>query len=234
MRWRRFSLFGDHDGCRSEETAPERGDDVSDRPTIECRPDGPYLVKDLEHLTDSPGNRLDTRPVMALCRCGGSANKPFCDGTHKKNGFSGARLADGSADRRESYRGERITIHDNRSICAHAGHCTDGLASVFKYGGEPWIDPSGDAVETIVETVRRCPSGALSYTLDGVDGGDQDLEPAITATKDGPYAVTGGPRLLDQFTAQGASLEHYTLCRCGASKNKPFCDGTHWNIGFKA
>jgi CDGSH-type Zn-finger protein len=206
---------------------------MSERPTIECKPDGPYLVRNLEDLRDWRGERIETKAVMALCRCGGSANKPFCDGTHQKNGFSGANLADRSADTVQSYQANRITIHDNRSICAHAGHCTDGLASVFKYKSEPWIDPAAGAVEEIIQTIRRCPSGALSYTLDDIRGGDQPREPSITLTKDGPYAVTGSVQLLDQSWAQSASTGHYTLCRCGGSKNKPFCDGAHWNIGFK-
>ena len=206
---------------------------MSERPEIECKPDGPYLVRNIDDLRDWRGDRIETKPVMALCRCGGSANKPFCDGAHKKNGFSGAKLAGPGADRRESYQTKSITIHDNRSICAHAGRCTDGLGSVFKYKSEPWIDPASGAAESIIETVRSCPSGALSYTLDGVEGGDQQREASITVTKDGPYAVVGGALLLEQSWAQGASKEHYTLCRCGASRNKPFCDGGHWSIGFK-
>ena len=206
---------------------------MSERPTIECKPNGPYIVRDLEDLRDAQGARIATKPVMALCRCGGSASKPFCDGTHQKNGFSGAKLAERSADKRESYQARRITIHDNRAICAHAGLCSDGLASVFRYQREPWIDPAGAEAEAIIETIRRCPSGALSYSLDGIEGGDPQRAPAITVTKDGPYAVTGAAQLLEQSWAQGASTEHYTLCRCGGSKNKPFCDGTHWSIGFK-
>lgn len=206
---------------------------MSSRPTIECKANGPYLVKGLDDLRDWQGHPIEARPVMALCRCGGSASKPFCDGTHQTNGFSAARAADRTPDARDSYQGKRITIHDNRSICAHAGHCTDGLASVFRYKQEPWIDPGGDEVEAIVATVRRCPSGALSYSLDGVEGADQQRAPAITVTQDGPYAVVGGPHLLEQSWGEGASTEHYTLCRCGGSRNKPFCDGTHWNIGFK-
>jgi CDGSH-type Zn-finger protein len=206
---------------------------MSERPTIECKLNGPYLVKNLGDLRDSRGNRMETKPVIALCRCGGSANKPFCDGTHKSNGFSGATLADRSTDKRESYQGKRITIHDNRSICAHAGRCTDGVESVFKYKSEPWIDPDAAAIEVIIETIRKCPSGALSYTLYGVEGGDQEREPSITVTKDGPYEVVGGVEMPGQTRAQGASAEHCTLCRCGGSKNKPFCDGTHWSMGFK-
>ncbi len=206
---------------------------MSQEATIECRPNGPYLVKNLETLRNSRGEGLPTQPVMALCRCGGSATKPFCDGTHKRNGFSGAKLVDGSADKREAYQGGKIVIHDNRAICSHAGHCTDGLAAVFKLRAEPWIDPDGAKAEAIVETIRRCPSGALSYTLDGVAGPQERTDPMITVGKDGPYAVVGVVRLVGEKWGAGASTERYTLCRCGGSKNKPFCDGTHWSIGFR-
>jgi len=206
---------------------------MSPPPTLECKPNGPYLVKNLEDLRNARGERIPTEPVFALCRCGGSARKPFCDGTHRTNGFSDAKLADGSTDRRDSYPAKRITIHDNRSLCAHAGHCTDGLAAVFKYKSEPWIDPAGGTAEAIIEVVRRCPSGALSYTLEGVDGPDEKREPSIAVTKDGPYVVVGDIRLSGQAWGRGASRQRFTLCRCGASKNKPFCDGTHWSVGFK-
>lgn len=206
---------------------------MSQTPSVECKPNGPYVIKALENLRNSRGASIPTKPVIALCRCGGSANKPFCDGTHQKNGFSGAKLVDGSADKRDNYQGRRITVHDNRAICAHAGHCTDGLASVFKSGSEPWIDPDGAKSEAIIETIRNCPSGALSYSVDGAEKRDQQRGPAIIVTSDGPYAVIGGVQLIDQSWGEGASTEHYTLCRCGGSRNKPFCDGTHWSIGFK-
>lgn len=206
---------------------------MSERPTIECKPNGPYFVKDLKDLRDAQGNPVETKQTTALCRCGGSAKKPFCDGTHRTNGFSSDRLADPGADKRESYRGKGITIHDNRSICAHAGLCTETLASVFKYKSEPWIDPAGGTVEAIVQAIRKCPSGALSYALDAPKSGDPQRSPSITVTKDGPYAVVGGVQLPGQPRAQGASAERYTLCRCGASRNKPFCDGAHWSVGFK-
>ena len=63
-----------------------------EKPTITPSPNGPYVVKDLETLRNSEGEKLDTQPAIALCRCGGSANKPFCDGTHAKFGFSDAKL----------------------------------------------------------------------------------------------------------------------------------------------
>jgi CDGSH-type Zn-finger protein len=205
----------------------------SQKPVLEPSENGPYLIKGLENLKNSKGREIPTKPVVALCRCGGSANKPFCDGTHAKIGFSGEKLSDASKDKRENYVGKRITIHDNRGICAHAGFCTDGLASAFRLGTEPWIDPNGAEAEAIIETVRKCPSGALSYTIENTEHRSQNREPLITVSKNGPYLVTGGIELKDVDQGEGASKEHYTLCRCGGSKNKPFCDGTHWHIKFK-
>lgn len=205
---------------------------MSQSPTIECKVNGPYLVKGLSDLRSSDGTDLQSEPVVALCRCGGSASKPFCDGTHKRNGFSGARLASAVAGQRVDYRAPGITIHDDRELCAHAGHCTAGLATVFKYGSEPWIDPAGADVASIVEVVKRCPSGALSYTLDRPKPPEEPVPTFITVTKNGPYAVVGGIGMVDSATGQDSQETPYTLCRCGGSKNKPFCDGSHWSIGF--
>lgn len=201
-------------------------------PTISCKPNGPYLVKGLATLTDSNGDAIATEETIALCRCGGSANKPFCDGTHRKNGFDDAKREERTKDRRRDYVGKAITVHDNRGICAHAGVCTDSLPSVWRMGEKPWIDPDGAEVEAIIETIEGCPSGALSYTIDDVEHRDGDNAPAIRLSRNGPYVVTGGLTLEDVDFGAGASREHFTLCRCGASRNKPFCDGSHWDAGF--
>ena len=203
------------------------------KPTIECAPNGPYIVEKLANLQNSRGETISTKPVIALCRCGGSAKKPFCDGTHSKIGFSGTKLSAGGKDVRKDYVGRKITIHDNRSICSHAGFCTERLTSVFRLKAEPWIDPDAAPMEEIIETVKKCPSGALSYAIAEVEHRDQDREPMITVSKDGPYCITGGIAMTGEPRGAGASEEHYTLCRCGGSKNKPFCDGSHWYIKFK-
>ncbi|MEE8132920.1 MAG: CDGSH iron-sulfur domain-containing protein, partial [Nitrososphaerales archaeon] len=95
------------------------------------------------------------------------------------------------------------------------------------------IDPDGATVEEVIETVKKCPSGALSFTIDNVEHRDQDKEPKVTVSRDGPYFVVGSIELKNGHRFEGTSKEHYTLCRCGGSKNKPFCDGTHWYIKFK-
>jgi CDGSH-type Zn-finger protein len=206
---------------------------------ISCLPNGPYyLLNDLRptvvaNLRREDGSSCATVRGVALCRCGGSSNKPFCDGTHAKIGFSDRIDAEPSRDRRDAYVGKSITIFDNRSICAHAGFCTERLKSVFRMGVEPWIDPDSAAVEAIIATIEKCPSGALSYARNGVEALPPTREPMVTVTNNGPYAITGAIELEPVEFGEGASKEHYTLCRCGGSKNKPFCDGTHWYIGFK-
>lgn len=209
------------------------------KPKIVCLPNGPYyLLHDMTlvlvpHLRRANGEPCANVRGVALCRCGGSKNKPFCDGTHGTNGFTDRSLADRSENRRENYVGKRITIHDNRAICAHAGFCTDSLETVFLSHQEPWIDPDRARADEIIETIRRCPSGALSYSIDDVEHRGQDRVPMVTVTNDGPYAITGGIELVGVPFGEGASTEHYTLCRCGASQNKPFCDGSHWRVGFR-
>lgn len=205
---------------------------VTSRPRIELTENGPYLVEGLTSLSNSKGEKLETKEKIWLCRCGGSNNKPFCDGTHKKNGFDSSKLTDGSLNKRDDYAKGPLTVHDNRGICAHLGRCTDGLPAVFRLRQEPWIDPDGADGETIAGQVWHCPSGALSHSIDGVEHRDQEHEPGILVSKDGPYFVMGDIAMSVDEWGEGASREHYTLCRCGRSKNKPFCDGAHWD-GFK-
>jgi CDGSH-type Zn-finger protein len=209
------------------------------KPKIACLPNGPYYLlndpvpREVPNLRRESGQACTTVGGVALCRCGGSKNKPFCDGTHGTNGFNDVNTADPAKNRRISYAGKRITIFDNRGICAHAGFCTDGLKKVFRMNEEPWIDPDGAAAEEIMRTIERCPSGALSYTLNNVERKEKERAPMVLVTDNGPYAVSGGIELVGVAFGDGASREHYTLCRCGASANKPFCDGSHWRVEFK-
>jgi CDGSH-type Zn-finger protein len=175
---------------------------------------------------------------MALCRCGASARKPFCDGTHARIGFASGK----DPDRRDTYVGQQVTIFDNRGICQHSGFCTDRLSNVFHQGEGPFVTPSGGRMDEVIRAVRDCPSGALSYAIDDreareqVDHGDK-RKPAIEVSKDGPYRLVGGITLLnaegqEEPRNQGASREHCALCRCGQSQNKPFCSGMHWYVDF--
>jgi CDGSH-type Zn-finger protein/truncated hemoglobin YjbI len=203
--------------------------------------DGPYLVTNIKQLTNWLGEELRLTPQMALCRCGQSSIKPYCDGTHAQSGFSGVKHPKRVSDRRDAYKGQQLEILDNRGICAHSGFCTDRLASVFHVGQEPFVTPSGGRLDGIIQSVRACPSGALSYAMDGVEARnqvDQNRPASIEVSKDGPYRITGTLGLVDEHgsdipRAEGSSREHFSLCRCGHSQNKPFCSGMHWSVQFK-
>lgn len=205
----------------------------TETPGISLAANGPLLVKNLEQLTNAKGAQIEVKPMMALCRCGHSATKPFCDGTHTRIGFSSENPSDPAPNQLDHYTGKGVTIHDNRSICSQAGLCTDRLSTVFRIKEDPWIDPDGATEEAIVALVQQCPSGALSYTLHGQAPSRPGVSASITVAKDGPYNILGRVYLDTPVWGSGADRERYALCRCGASKNKPFCDGSHWGVNFK-
>jgi len=203
----------------------------SERTTIRPEQDGPYIVHNLHKLTNSKGDALTVRPIVALCRCGGSGIKPYCDGTHARIDFTSEKSSERTPDRLDRYAGEGITVLDNRGTCCHFGNCTDHLPSVFHSDGEPFVTAAGASTEAIIDIVNACPSGALGYTRDDVKV-EQTREPEIYVAENASYYVRGGIELEGARMNEGASHEHFALCRCGHSKNKPFCDGTHWWIKF--
>ena len=200
--------------------------------TVELQKDGPLKVSGLTAFKNSRGEAITARKTVFLCRCGDSRNRPFCDGTHVQTGFTGARSDDRVPDKLERYEGREVTVLDNRGVCSHAGYCTAGLPAVWRSAAEPWIDPDGADKAAVVEIIRKCPSGALAYLEDGQLRTDFHEAAEIQVSRDGPYVVRGGVELKDCEFGEGASREHYVLCRCGASRNKPFCDGSHWYAGF--
>ena len=130
-------------------------------PVIRVTKDGPLLVMTVDNLRNSDGVFIGNRGTYALCRCGSSEIKPFCDGVHSKTGFKGEKLDDREPDRLDTYEGDMITIHDNRGVCSHMGHCTNNAPEVFSEEKEPWITPDGNDPEHTAKVIRTCPSGAL-------------------------------------------------------------------------
>jgi CDGSH-type Zn-finger protein/uncharacterized Fe-S cluster protein YjdI len=131
----------------------------------------------------------------------------------------------------EEVRGEKITLKFDGERCIHARHCVTGAPKSFLANVEgPWIHPDQTPVEQLVEVAHRCPSGAITYVRH--DGGAAEAAPPVNLAalrENGPVAVHADLRL------NGAPIgTRATLCRCGASKNKPYCDGAHAEIGFGA
>jgi CDGSH-type Zn-finger protein/truncated hemoglobin YjbI len=213
------------------------------KPSIRLVRNGPYVLTNVDSLTSALGESVPTCPQMALCRCGCSADKPWCDGSHARVDFTGVKDPDRVPDQRDSYQGLSIAILDNRGICQHSGFCTDRVPVAFRVDQDPFVAPSGARLDEMIRAVRNCPSGALSLAVDGVEDRaavdwHDHRSPALTITQDGPYRIVGSIQLLDEMGVPavrntGSSLEHYALCRCGHSQNKPFCSGMHWYVGFR-
>ncbi len=201
---------------------------------IEINENGPYMIKDLEKLTGSINTEPENKTVIALCRCGASRNKPFCDGTHVNTGFSGEKERKKKHETNE-FVGKDITVVDNPGICCHAGECVHGAREVFfsREGNKRISHPDNGDKEKIIQTIRKCPSGSLAYKIDNDVYDEYFSEEEIFIAKDGPLHIRGGVELDDESGKELISREHYTLCRCGASSNKPFCDGIHKQINFQ-
>lgn len=204
---------------------------VSDVVTLKTQPNG-ALVLNGHAPIEVGGKPLELKQTTALCRCGASRNKPFCDGSHNAIGFNDSVSSDRTTDEVTVYRGETIDVHYNKLLCSHAAICGSQLPEVFDNNKKPWINPDKGEKEAIKRVIKACPSGALTYSEKGAD--PQHLVSSvrgISVEENGPYRVSG-ITLTGGSAAKGSCLEKYTLCRCGASKNKPFCDGSHVDIGW--
>jgi CDGSH-type Zn-finger protein len=213
---------------------------------------GPYLVEGdvplaSQHIvTNDEGESLEWREgdafphtaKYALCRCGSSTNKPFCDGSHRRVGFDGTETASREPFAAQAGRidGPSMVLEDAEALCAGARFCDPH--------GKVWnlVERSNEprAAKLVVHEAGSCPAGRL-VARDRATG--DALEPRLpqslglvqdTAQEvSGPIWVRGG---IPVIGADGTSYEvrnRVALCRCGASRNKPFCDGSHVSVGFR-
>jgi len=131
----------------------------------------------------------------------------------------------------ETVEGTALTLRFEGRRCIHARHCVLGQPGVFKANVEgPWLDPDACNVEGLVTVAHQCPSGAITYVRK--DGGPDETAPPINLIQlreNGPLGFRGDLHLDDDAIGYRA-----TLCRCGASQRKPFCDGSHATAGFTA
>jgi CDGSH-type Zn-finger protein/ferredoxin len=205
---------------------------MSDTPTIETRENGPLIVKHLDSFRMPDGTKAEPKPLIALCRCGASKTKPYCDGSHKDAGFDSSPSDVTSHDRIYKYEGDQATVYFSKLLCSHAGQCGKRAHDIFNTKQKPWVQPNAGTLNQIKEVVAACPSGALRYSETGDPQPITSDEIAISIEPNGPYHVTNLPVDAD-YWATGQSEKKYVLCRCGLSKNKPFCDGTHYDEGWK-
>ncbi len=216
------------------------------KPEITVTKDGPYEVTgDIgitlkrvitsehgESLAWQTGSDLPHDSPTWLCRCGQSGNKPFCDGSHRTSGFDGTETASTTPffEHSKAHAGQGLVIHRVGSLCAKARFCVNRATD--------WYQMLPSTADTNVRTqviamVEHCPSGTLVCEIDG-EVVEPDLPPAVCPVEDGPLWVTGRVSIVRSDGIRLEARNRVTLCRCGKSENKPFCDGTHLAIGFEA
>ncbi|MDY5589537.1 MAG: CDGSH iron-sulfur domain-containing protein [Arcanobacterium sp.] len=191
------------------------------------------------------GRELEQREEYHLCRCGHSKNAPFCDGTHRQIGFVGRETAakEPYVERAGYFQGPEIDLADD-DRCAFARFCHS--ADLNGEASEAWslaMTASSDAEIELAERVAgHCPAGRLTPKPHEKDFVEPDLEPGITVIQDPQKGVSAGLYVHGGIPLEGADREEYelrnryVLCRCGSSRNKPFCDAFHvpmrYNDGF--
>ena len=201
---------------------------------ITLQTDGPITLiaegEDFPVLKTAEGEDIKVEDTVFLCRCGESQDKPFCDWSHTGSGYSDRNRCEN--DKLQDNPAPGITVHFNRSICSGAAECVHNLPTVFKNASEDWIHPAEASVEEVIETVRKCPSGALTYTLDGKTEVKEEKEISIRIVKNGPYEIQGPVECKTPKWSLNASKTNFALCRCGKSGNIPFCDYSHGEQGW--
>lgn len=179
----------------------------------------------------------ETPEEYALCRCGRSAAKPFCDQSHLRVGFQGQETASRAPYRDQAVEqdGPIVVLTDAQPLCAFARFCD--------VAGQVWnlVEASDrQAAAMAVREAELCPSGRLvAWDRRTGTAFEPELEPSIGIVKDpaqgvsGPLWVRGGIPVVAADGTQYERRNRVTLCRCGASGNKPFCDGSHASVGFR-
>ncbi|MDQ1279523.1 MAG: hypothetical protein QG670_785 [Thermoproteota archaeon] len=225
---------------------------LRDKARVTVNMNGPYTVYGnlplnvKEIIRNSAGEasgwsvirRYPNQRIYTLCRCGKSRSKPFCDGTHDKKGFDEAETASLKRyfEQAEIEEALGISLADVQSLCAASRFChgAGGIWNLLEKSGDPKIR------KIIVEEACNCASGRLV----AIDKQSQKpieplLEKAISLVEDpiegisGPIRLEGGVELVSHDGKQYETRNRITICRCGKSKNKPFCDSTHVHTRFK-
>ncbi len=136
----------------------------------------------------------------------------------------------------KQYTNGEVTVVWQNDLCIHSTLCWKGLAEVFNPSERPWIKPEGASTAAIVEQVKKCPSGALSYFMNAEmesETAEVQAETIVEVSANGPLLVYGNVTVKDAQGHETKKNKVTAFCRCGQSANKPYCDGTHRKVGFE-
>jgi len=135
---------------------------------------------------------------------------------------------------RREYTNNELTIVWKPKSCIHAKECIKALPKVYRPDEKPWIQIEHATTDELIAQIKKCPSGALSFYMNGEENKEEKaFETKVEVLKNGPLLVHGTLRVKDSEGREEVKNETTAFCRCGASSNKPYCDGTHVKVNFK-
>lgn len=140
------------------------------------------------------------------------------------------------ADKKEikkPYTNGEVTVNWEPDKCIHSTLCWKGLIEVFNPKKRPWVNMDGASTEEIINQVKQCPSGALSFDMNDEDEPKEELETVVEVTENGPLLVYGTIKVTHKDGTIEKKNKTTAFCRCGHSQNKPYCDGSHRKKDFK-
>lgn len=186
---------------------------------------GPLKISGDEISARYCGEPISIEPGKAvyICRCGDSSKQPFCDGSHGRNGFS-PEPASATQNDVQIWEGKTIRTVFNSNICMHAANCKP-----LKELRQRELDGDTNAAAQIASVVLSCPSGALTYEAHEGALPAVAKRPTLDIMEGGEVRVQSGFEINAELPDQQAT-DRATLCRCGLSKNKPWCDASHTNL----
>ncbi len=212
---------------------------------------GPYivsgnipLIEEKITLVDNEYKIVKTKDfevgaTYALCRCGQSANMPFCDGAHEKCKFSATQksIDDKFFDYAKIYDGHNITLYDMEKLCSFARVCHSNMGDIWDLAID---DDDEENLKKAIELAWACPSGRLIvYDKKLKKIIEPKLNPTLSILQDstrkcsGPICVKGNIEIVNDDDRVFEKRNRVNLCRCGKTSNSPFCDATHYPIDFK-
>ncbi|WP_243472873.1 (4Fe-4S)-binding protein [Winogradskyella sp. MH6] len=134
----------------------------------------------------------------------------------------------------KEYTNGEVSVVWKAEKCIHSAMCVKGLPNVFQPKERPWIKIDSSTTDKIIETVKKCPSGALSYYMnDTEDKTSETLETKIEVLENGPLLIYGTLKVTHKDGKKETKNKTTAFCRCGASQNKPYCDGAHIKQDFE-
>lgn len=132
------------------------------------------------------------------------------------------------------FSGKTIDVSWDGRLCIHIAECGKAEGELFVGGREPWCQPDLSSIADVVDVVKRCPSGALSFSSEDPSVVEQpEVSNTVTVSYNGPYFIRGDLVIDGGSNEMPGTAYRAALCRCGATKNRPFCDNSHEGIGFK-